>query len=115
MLQKAMEINHTYRIETTKKLSPFVTARRLRAGNPRFGTGITFRNAYRAKIVLFLTARQRFGSTGQGASFLLTRAFPTDRSRHQIFDPDPILKALGLSGVDFLDRPTIPESLLLPR
>ncbi len=97
---------------TEKKTSPFAIAYRLRAGQSRFAAGITFRNAYRAKIVLFLAARQRFGSSGQGARVLLTRSFPTDRERHQIFDPNPIINELGLGGIDPVDHPVIPESLV---
>ena len=80
-------------LATEKKTSPFASARQI---DQRFDIGITFRNAYRAKILLFLTARRRFGSQGQGARLLLNQLCETDRSRHQVHDPDPILHALGL-------------------
>ncbi len=87
-------------------------ARRLTTGRGRFHTAITLRHATRAKLLLRLTARRTFGSTGGGGRLLLTQAFPVDRKRHQVHDADPILHALGLPPVDPSWRPRMPPALI---
>jgi heptosyltransferase II len=98
-------------IASARRASPLAVARRLCRERGRFDVGVTLRHALRAKLLLRLVARRAFGSTGGGAPFLLSRAFPVDRTRHQIFDTDPILAELGLPGVDPAWRPALPARL----
>jgi ADP-heptose:LPS heptosyltransferase len=78
----------------------------------RFERGVTLRHASRAKLLLRLAARTTYGSAGGGAELLLSHRFKVDRQRHQVFDTDPILAALGLPGVDAKWRPDLPGHLL---
>jgi heptosyltransferase-2 len=99
-------------VASFRRASPVTTARRLYKNGGRFSVGITLRHASRAKLLLFLVARRRFGSVGGGARLLLSQSFPVNRQRHQSFDADPILGALGLPGVDPSWRPSVPRSLV---
>jgi heptosyltransferase-2 len=92
------------------RASPFLTAFRLCRDSGRFDIGVTLRHASRAKILIRLAARATYGSAG--SDLLLTRRFPVDRQRHQLYDCDPILEGLGLDGVDPSWRPILPEQLL---
>ena len=94
------------------KASPIATARRLCRDSGRFDIGITLRHASRAKICLRLSARRSLGSDGDGGRLLLSERFPVDRSRHQVFDADPILEGLGLTGVDPRWQPALPLALV---
>jgi heptosyltransferase II len=98
-------------VASVRRASPFAVARRLCRDRGRFDVGVTLRHASRAKLLLRLVVRRAFGSTGGGAFLLLSRAFPVDRTHHQIFDTDPILAELGLAGVDAEWRPTLPARL----
>ena len=99
-------------VASPPKCSPITTARRLCRGGGRFDLGVTLRHAPRAKICLRLTARRSLGSDGDGGRLLLTERYPVDRSRHQVFDADPILEGLGLPGVDSRWRPALPLALV---
>jgi len=99
-------------VASPPKCSPITTARRLCRDGGRFDVGITLRHASRAKICLRLTARRSLGSDGDGGRLLLSERYPVDRSRHQVFDADPILEGLGLSGVDPRWRPSLPLELV---
>jgi heptosyltransferase-2 len=95
-----------------RKTSPFVSARALCGPGGRFELGVTLRNALRAKILVRLAARSSVGSRGEGAMLLLSQRCVVDRARHQVFDADTILRALGLPGVDAAWRPRTPRSLV---
>jgi ADP-heptose:LPS heptosyltransferase len=99
-------------VASPTKASPFTTARRLCRDNGRFDLGITLRHAPRAKICLRLTARWSLGSDCDGGRLLLSERYPVDRSRHQVFDADPMLESLGLAGVDPQWRPALPLELV---
>lgn len=99
-------------VASPPKASPIASARRLCRGSGRFDVGITLRHASRAKICLRLSARRSLGSDGDGGRLLLTERYPVDRSRHQVFDADPILEGLGLSSVDPRWRPALPLVLV---
>ena len=99
-------------VASPTKASPIAAARRLCRGSGRFDVGITLRHASRAKICLRLSARRSLGSDGDGGRLLLTERYPVDRSRHQVFDADPILAGLGLDGVDPRWRPALPLELV---
>ena len=99
-------------VASPPKASPIASARRLCRGSGRFDVGITLRHASRAKICLRLSARRSLGSDGDGGRLLLTERYPVDRSRHQVFDADPILEGLGLSSVDPRWRPALPLELV---
>jgi heptosyltransferase-2 len=90
---------------------PFAVAHRLCRHGGRFEIGVTLRHAYRAKIMLRVAARRTLGSGGSGARMLLSERFAVDRSRHQIFDADPLLELLELEGVDPAWIPSLPEAL----
>lgn len=94
-----------------RKASPVASARALCRRGGRFELGVTLRNALRAKILVRLAARASVGSRGEGAFLLLSQRCLTDRTRHQVFDPEPILRTLGLPGVDDAWRPRLPSSL----
>jgi len=99
-------------VASPPKASPITTARRLCRDSGRFDLGITLRHASRAKICLRLSARRSLGSDGDGGRLLLTERYPVDRTRHQVFDADPILEGLGLTGVDPRWRPALPLELV---
>jgi heptosyltransferase-2 len=99
-------------VASPPKDSPFSSARRLVRAGGRFDVGITLRHASRAKICLRLTARRTLGSGGDGGRFLLSERYPVDRSRHQVFDADPILAGLGLERVNPRWRPALPLALV---
>ncbi len=99
-------------IASPRKAFPVVTARHLCGNGGRFDLGVTLRHASRAKICLWLAARRSLGSGNRGGRFLLTKGFPVDRGRHQVFDADPILRGLGLEGVDPRWRPAMPLELV---
>ncbi|MFV2073440.1 MAG: glycosyltransferase family 9 protein [Thermoanaerobaculales bacterium] len=90
---------------------PLGSARRLRRGGGRFAVGVTLRHSARAKILMRLTSRWTVGSVGEGAVLLLSRSGHVDRRRHQLFDSDTVLEALGLPGADARWRPALPETL----
>jgi heptosyltransferase-2 len=94
-----------------RKTSPVASARALCRRGGRFELGVTLRNALRAKILVRLAARSSIGSRGEGAMLLLSERYYIDRNRHQVFDPEPILRMLGLPGVDDAWRPRAPHSL----
>jgi ADP-heptose:LPS heptosyltransferase len=52
------------------------------------------------------------GSEGDGARLLLTRRYPVDRRRHQVYDADPVLEWLGLKGVDPTWKPRLPLEMV---
>jgi heptosyltransferase-2 len=99
-------------IASPPKASPISMARRLVQGGGRFDVGITLRHAPRAKICLRLTARRSLGSGRDGGRFLLSERYPVDRTRHQVFDADPILAGLGLEPVNPRWRPSLPLTLV---
>jgi len=99
-------------VASPRRAFPLLTARRLCREGGRFEIGITLRHASRAKMLLRLSARRALGSTGGGAKILLSRCFEVNRTRHQVFDADPILNYLGLPGVDPEWRPSLPSELL---
>ncbi len=94
-----------------RKASPIASARVLCRHGGRFELGVTLRNALRAKILLRLAARASVGSRGEGAWLLLSYRCEVDRGRHQVFDPELILRALGLPGIDATWRPRTPPQL----
>lgn len=91
---------------------PVAAARHLCNDGGRFDVGVTLRHAARAKICLWLAARRCLGSGSRGGRFLLSDRFTVDRCRHQVFDSDPILRGLGLEGVDPGWRPAMPLELV---
>ena len=93
------------------KMAPWKSARRLRRGGGRFPLGVTLRHADRAKLMLWLAARTTLGSDSGAAARLLSERFVVDRNRHQVHDADPLLRGLGLNGVDASWRPTVPAAL----
>lgn len=99
-------------VASPPKASPISSARRLVRSGGRYDVGITLRHASRAKICLRLTARRTLGSGGDGGRFLLSERYPVDRSRHQVFDADPILEGLGLERVNPRWRPALPLALV---
>lgn len=99
-------------VTVRRKASPFASSRALCRRGGRFELGITLRNALRAKILVRLAARSSVGSRGEGALLLLSQRCVIDRTRHQVFDADTILRALGLPGVDAAWRPRTPRSLV---
>jgi len=99
-------------VSSPRKASPVSSARRLCRNVGRFDLGVTLRNASRAKVCLRLAARQTIGSGGEGARLLLTESYPVDRSRHQVYDAEPMLEELGLEGVDPGWRPAMPLELV---
>jgi heptosyltransferase-2 len=98
-------------VGSRRRVSPFRLAADLHRRWGRFDLGVTLRHASRAKLLLRLAARRTVGSSGGGAGLLLSRSSPVDRSRHQVFDHDPLLAALGLPAVDPDWRPSLPEVL----
>ena len=98
-------------IGSPRRASPLRLAVELRSRWRRFDLGVTLRHASRAKLLLCLAARSTFGSSGGGAVLLLSRSDPVDRTRHQVFDGDPLLAALGLPVVDPEWRPELPGGL----
>ena len=98
-------------VGSPRRASPVRLAVQLRSRWGRFELGVTLRHASRAKLLLSLAARYTVGSSGGGAGLLLTRSDPVDRSRHQVFDGDPLLAALGLPVVDPEWRPELPGAL----
>ena len=98
-------------IESPRRVSPLRLAADLRRRWGRLDLAVTLRHASRAKLLLRLAARRSFGSSGGGASLLLSRSAPVNRSRHQVFDGDPLLSALGLPPVDPAWRPALPGGL----
>jgi heptosyltransferase-2 len=99
-------------VASPPKTSPFTMARRLVGSGGRFDVGVTLRHASRAKICLRLTARRSIGSGRDGGRFLLSERYPVDRTRHQVYDADPILQGLGLERVDPRWRPALPLALV---
>ena len=99
-------------VASPPKASPITMARRLVQGGGRFDVGVTLRHASRAKICLRLTARRSLGSGQDGGRFLLSERYPVDRTRHQVFDADPILEGLGLEPVNPSWRPSLPLILI---
>ncbi len=99
-------------VASPRRAFPVVTARHLCGGGGRFDVGVTLRHASRAKICLWLAARRSLGSGNRGGRFLLSDRFEVDRGRHQVFDADPILRGLGLEGVDPGWRPALPLELV---
>lgn len=99
-------------VASPPKSSPIAAARRLVRTGGRFDIGITLRHASRAKICLRLTARRTLGSGNDGGRFLLSERYPVDRSRHQVYDADPMLEGLGLDRVDPRWRPSLPLVLV---
>jgi heptosyltransferase-2 len=93
------------------KASPFTSVRAACAEGGRFEVGVTLRNSARAKILVRLGARWTAGSNGEGAGVLLSAPRAVDRSRHQVFDPDSILDALGLPGINLEWRPRLPNDM----
>ena len=77
------------------KTSPFTAARRVVRGVGRVDLGLSFRNAWRAKIFLRLVAREAWGSASSGG-WLLDRTVSADVDRHQRHDWDGFLRALEL-------------------
>lgn len=98
-------------VGSPRRASPLRLAVQLRSRWGLFDLGVTLRHASRAKLLLSLAARCTVGSSGGGAGLLLTRSDPVDRSRHQVFDGDPLLAALGLPVVDPEWRPELPGAL----
>jgi len=98
-------------VGSPRRASPFRVAAELHRRWGRFDLGVTLRHASRAKLLLRLTARRTVGSSGGGAGLLLSRSSPIDRTRHQVFDGDPLLASLGLPEVDPDWRPSVPEAL----
>jgi heptosyltransferase-2 len=94
------------------KAFSFVVAHRLCRVGGRYELGITLRHASRAKIMLRLAARRAIGSEGRGAAVLLSERYAVDRTRHQVFDADPLLDALDLEGADPRWRALVPSSLI---
>jgi ADP-heptose:LPS heptosyltransferase len=97
--------------ESPQKASPFSSARRLRQNGGRFEVGVTLRNSARAKILIRLVAFWCGGSRGEGARVLLSAACEVDRSRHQIYDADPILAVLGIENIGSSWHPSLPVEL----
>lgn len=98
-------------VGSPRRASPFRLAVELHRRWGRFDLGVTLRHASRAKLLLRLAARRTIGSSGGGAGLLLSRSSPVDRTRHQVFDGDPLLTALGLPAVDPDWRPALPGTL----
>jgi ADP-heptose:LPS heptosyltransferase len=98
-------------VGSPRRASPVRLALELRRRWGRFDLAVTLRHASRAKLLLFLASRQAVGSSGGGARLLLSSSAPVDRSRHQVFDGDPLLAALDLPAVDPEWRPVLPTSL----
>jgi heptosyltransferase-2 len=98
-------------VASPRKDSPVASARRLCRERGRFEIGVTLRNAARAKILVRLAATCSVGSRGEGAGLLLSRRCEVDRRRHQVFDADSILGALGLASVNPIWRPRRPMIL----
>jgi heptosyltransferase-2 len=97
-------------VASPPKSVPVVDAIRVCRSAGRFDLGVTFRHALRAKVLLRMAARYAVGSVGGGARLLTDRACRIDRSRHQVFDPAPMLGALGVPPPDPEWRPLLPES-----
>ena len=95
-------------VASPTKSVPWMAALRLCRGSGRHAVGVTLRHADRAKLLLRLASRRSFGSAEGVAAMVLSRRFVIDRSRHQVHDPDPLLTALGLEGVDPSWRPPMP-------
>jgi heptosyltransferase-2 len=93
------------------KASPLTSVRAVCAEGGRLEVGVTLRNSARAKILVRLGARWTVGSTGEGARALLSAPRAVDRTRHQVFDHDSILDALGLPGVNLEWRPRLPNEM----
>jgi heptosyltransferase-2 len=95
-------------VASPRKASPLASARVVCGGSGRFEIGVTLRNSARAKILVSLGARWTVGSIGEGARVLLSAPRVIDRTRHQVFDAEPILDTLALPRVDLGWRPRLP-------
>jgi heptosyltransferase-2 len=98
-------------VATARREGAMTTGRGLRRRFGVFDLGVTFRNAARAKVMLRTAARSTVGSRSQGGRLLLSYSPPADRNGHQVFDQDPLLKAVGLPPVDADWRPRFPACL----
>ena len=92
--------------------SPLRTIGRFRRLGAQADIGLTMRNAGRAKILLRLFSRWSAGTASQGGRSLLSWAYKSDFSRHQLHDADAVLTRLGLDGADEQWRVPLPESLI---
>jgi len=99
-------------VASPPKSMPIGGALRICGVGGRFDVGVTLRHAARAKILLWLAARHTLGSSGGSALLMIDQRYPVDRFRHQVFDAEPILLALGAEGIDPTWRPELPDELV---
>jgi heptosyltransferase-2 len=99
-------------VVSPRRAFPLAAAWRIRRQAGPVTLGITLRNATRSKLLLFLLARRRMGSVGNGGRLLMSASFAVDRRRHQVFDSDPMLLDLDLPAVDPGWRAVLSTALL---